>query len=539
MLLTILYLKGSLSMQQSALVLAPPIIVLATAVITRKLSFSLILGLITGAFIASQGKLSTSTGLLFERISEQFLDHESLFIYLFLLCVGILISVLDRTGGATAFAQILSNKITHKRQIKNTSIAISAMLSLDDYLSSLTVGHIMKPLADSFHVARAKLAYMVHTFAGPLVILIPISTWGAFITAQIEQTGISTGNQAHVKIAMDPFFVFLQSIPFIYYSIFTMLAAIYIINSSISYGPMYYSEQRSLKAPDKKICNSAITGPANAYLSDLLIPLCTLLGSVICGLLYMGNCYLFGGTESIACSLQHNQNAFQVLGIAGLITLGVALSLAFHRKQILLRHVPGLIAEGCTLMGPIILLVILSSALGSVLRIDLQTGRYLAQNVLPTMQVAYLPLIFFIVGSICSSLIGIGWGAIALLLPIGVPMAFSMINTMHSNLAPLTLIIPTIGAILAGSVFGDHTSPIAAACEIAASTSGCSTAEHVRTQFPYTIAPFIGSCVAYLITGMMLGSPIYVIMGASLGAGSFCTLIIIFCMNRLWHKRKQ
>lgn len=526
-------------MQQSALVLAPPIIVLATAVITRKLSPSLFLGLVTGAIIASQGSLPAATRLLFERISEQFFDHESLFIYLFLLCVGILISVLDRTGGATAFAGILRNKITHKRQIKNTAIAISAMLSLDDYLSSLTVGHIMKPLADSFHVARAKLAYMVHTFAGPLVILIPISTWGAFITAQIEQTGISTGNQPHIKINIDPFFVFLQSIPFIYYSIFTMLAAVYIINSSISYGPMYYAEQRALAAPDKKVCKNAVASPTNAYLSDLLIPLCTLLGSVMCGLLYMGNCYLFGGTESIACSLQHNQNAFQVLGIAGIITLGVALSLAFYRKQIQLKNLPGLIAEGCALMGPIILLVILSSALGSVLRIDLQTGRYLAQNVLHAMQIAYLPLIFFIVGAICSSLIGIGWGAIALLLPIGVPMAFSMISAMHSDLAPLTLIIPTIGAILAGSVFGDHTSPIAAACEIAANTSGCSTAEHVKTQLPYTIPPFIGTCVAYLITGMMLESPAYATLGASLSAGALCTLLIIVCMNRIWHNRNQ
>ena len=526
-------------MQQSVLVLAPPIIVLATAVITRKLSFSLLLGLISGTLIAAQGMLPSTGRLLFERISEQFFDQESLFIYLFLICVGILISVLDRTGGATAFAEILRNKITQKKQIKNTSIAISCMLSLDDYLSSLTVGHIMKPLADSFHVARAKLAYMVHTFAGPLVILIPISTWGAFITAQIEQTGISIGNQPQIKIAMDPFFVFLQSIPFIYYSIFTMLGAIFIINSSVSYGPMYYAEQRALTEPDKPTCNSAVIAPANAYLSDLLIPLCTLLGSVICGLLYMGNCYLFGGTESIACSLQHNQNAFQVLGISGVITLCVTLLLALFRAQIRPKDLPRVLWEGILLMGPIIILVILASALGTVLRIDLQTGRYLAQHMLHTINIAYLPLIFFVVGALCSSLIGIGWGAIALLLPIGVPMAFSMISTVHADISPLSLIIPTIGAILAGSIFGDHTSPIAAACEIAATSAGCSTAEHVQTQFPYAVPAFVGACIAYLITGMLLQFPPLTTLGVSLTIGALSTLLLILCINYFWHSQTK
>lgn len=525
-------------MHQTALVLLPPIIVLITAVITRKLSFSLIIGLISGTAIATNGIPKDTLHLLFNRIFEQIHDLEELYIYLFLLSVGILIAIIDRTGGATAFAELLRNKISDKKQIKNTSLTISCMLSLDDYLSTLTVGHVMKPLADSYHVARVKLAYMVHTFAAPLVILIPISTWGAFITAQIEQTGISTGSHANIKIAADPFFVFLQSIPFIYYSIFTMLAAFFIINRSISYGPMYAAEQNALAAPDKKTCESVHSAPANAYLSDLLIPLCTLLGSVICGMLYMGNCYLFGGNESIICSLQHNQNAFQVLAVAGCITLGVALTLALYRKQINFKNVPNIFFEGIALMGPIIILVILASALGSVLRLDLQTGRYLAQHVLHIISVTYLPLIFFVIGAICSSLIGIGWGAIALLLPIGVPMAFSMINTMHAEIAPLTLIIPTIGAILAGSVFGDHTSPIAAACEIAAAGAGCSTAEHVRTQYPYTIPAFIGSCVAYLISGMMLKSPLYVSLGVSLGTGALCTLLIIFCMNRLWHAHR-
>lgn len=524
-------------MHQNALVLLPPIIVLCTAVLTRKLSWSLLAGLISGTLIATQADIVKSGHLLTQRIGEQIFDIESMYIYVFLLCVGILISVIDRTGGATAFAEILRNKITDKKQIKNTSIAISAMLSIDDYLSTLTVGHVMKPLTDNFNVARTKLAYMVHTFAAPLVIMIPISTWGAFITSQIEQTGISTGNHAHIKITADPFFIFLQSIPFIFYSVFTLLAAFFIINRSISYGSMHTFEQQALTKTPQSACKSILSSPANAYLSDLLIPLCTLIFSVFCGMLYMGNCFLFGGTESILCSLQHNQNAFQVLSASGIITLSIALILALFRKQIAIKELPRLCAEGCMLMGPVLLLVILASALGSVLRIDLQTGRYLAQFLINTISVTYLPLIFFVAGAICSTLIGLGWGAIALLLPIGVPMAFSMIQSTYTQVAPLALIIPTIGAILAGSVFGDHTSPMAAAGEIAAASSGCTVADHTRTQYPYALPAFAGACIAYCVTGFMLEYPAFISAGVSLSVGALCTLLIILCMNKYWHAK--
>jgi Na+/H+ antiporter NhaC len=252
----------------------------------------------------------------------------------------------------------------------------------------------------------------------------------------------------------------------------------------------------------------------------------------------MGNCYLFGGSESIICSLQQNKNAFLVLCTSGGITLCIAFLLALYRKQITVTDVPRILASGFRLMMPVIILIILASALGSILRLDLQTGRYLAQHLLHTISIAYLPFIFFVAGALCSSLIGLGWGSIALLLPIGVPMTFSMANSMGMHTS-LSVIIPTIGAILAGSVFGDHTSPTSAAGEIAAASSGCTALEHAKTQYPYAIPPFLGAGIAYLITGQMLDFPAFITAGVSLAVGALCTLLIILGMQRFQHTQSQ
>lgn len=520
-------------MHQSALVLLPPAIVLLSAVLTRKLHLSLFFGLISATFIAQNGSLFPAGKLFFERLFEQVRDKESLFIYLFLFCVGILICIINRTGGVTALAHILKNRISNKKLVKHISICFSALFAIDDYLSSLTVGHVLRPLTDHYGIARQKLAYIVHAFAAPLVILLPISTWGAFITAQIEQTGIPAKLYPAPDNGMSAFFIFLQTIPFIYYALLTLFTAFYIVNRSISYGPMHRYEV--ITAAEPKTATYAVAKSENSSLADLLVPICTLLSCVIFGLLYMGNCYLFGGTESISCSLQQNHNAFQVLGLSGIATITVGFLQALYKKQIPCHDIPTIVAEGITLMGPVILLVIAASALGSVLRADLQTGHYLARHLLDTLPVAYLPFIFFIAGALSSSLIGIGWGSIALLLPIAIPMAWDMAH-MLQGISSLALIVPTIGAVLAGSIFGDQTSPMAAACEIAAQSSGCSTKEHVRTQYPYAIPPFIGAAIAYLVTGSMLHYPMHIIAFVGLIVGVAVTIALLSCLSLFYRK---
>ncbi len=519
-------------MQPNALSLLPPMLVLISAIITRKLPTSIMIGLISGGLIATKGSFLKTITTITKHLYDQVADLENLYIYTFLLCIGMLIAVINHTGAAKAFAQALRVKIKSAKQAENTSFWISFILGLDDYLNCLTVGHVMQPLTDSFGIARTKLAYLVHTFAGPLVILIPISTWAAFITSQIEQAGISTTNHENVKLAIDPFYAYLRSIPCIYYAIFAIVTALYIMHRSISYGPMRTAELQAKKTSDRTTQTSET--PDNAHVSDLLIPLSTLLATVFFGMLYTGDFYLFGGNQNFVSAFKNNPNAFLVLGIASIITLAISLTISLSKKQLTPKKTIPILWEGFMLMWPAVLLVVLASTLGTMLRLDLQTGKFLASTLLHTIKLAYIPFTLYIVGVITSSLIGTAWGTIALLLPIGIPMAHSLALSSSNEASLATVIITAIGAILAGATFGDHTSPIAASGIMASTSAGCKPLDHIRTQFPYAIPPLIGAGIAFLTTGLLLHHPLWIILSSSLSIGILSTFCIIELCNKFW-----
>lgn len=48
-------------------------------------------------------------------------------------------------------------------------------------------------------------------------------------------------------------------------------------------------------------------------------------------------------------------------------------------------------------------------------------------------------------------------------------------------------LLPVVGAVLAGSIFGDHCSPISDTTVLSSRASGCDHVLHVRTQMPYAL----------------------------------------------------
>lgn len=527
-------------MQQSWIVLLPPCIVLISSLISRKLFPSLLLGLFSGVYIAQDYRFMPAIKLLICRIYEQVISIEAISVYTFMFGVGILISIINYTGAATAFAHRLKQRITTKKSAELSAVYFLALLSLDDYLNCLTTGYIMRPIADSLKIARTKLAYILHSFAGPLVVIIPISTWATFITSQLDLSGISAEHSASTKILSDPFLLYIQSIPYTLYAFFSMIAASIVIIRSLSFGPMRTEEHQSTAAvtvTEEDIPTQVIrTTPL-----DLFLPLITLVGSILFGLLFTGGFWLFGGTNSMLNAFKSTDKAFQVLGIASILTIITSFTLSLLRKQIRPQTIAPLVAEGIQLMYPVIFLILIASTLGIVLRIDLHTGEYLASLLISAIQPAYLPLLFFIVSAIIATMIGTSWGTMTLLLPIGIPMLHALVNAPTPALpGDITLLIPMIGAILAGSTFGDHTSPIAAASIMAATSARCDTIKHVITQYPYTIAPFIGSCIGYGAMGYSLSGNAACNNAYLLACitGLTATIAILYLQNYLAHRAR-
>ncbi|TET06025.1 hypothetical protein E3J79_03130 [Candidatus Dependentiae bacterium] len=523
-------------MQPSWLSIIPPLVVLVSAFITRRLYVSLGAGLLCAAFIATGGVPLESIHLISERVVQHLTDKDIIYMYSFLIIIGCLIMLICFTGGIYAFAQVLDRRFTNKRAAETSSLLLSLLVGIDDYLNNLTVGYVMQPIADRFGIARTKLAYLIHSMAGPLVILIPISSWVAIITSNLDLSGISLENSG-AKILADPFFVYLKSIPFIFYSFFTIFSVWYIVRYQLSFGPMHHHEkqaQRDLTTQMEKN-NQNIDKQTRSSLLDIIVPIGTLMFSVIIGILYTGGYYLFGGQNSLLEAFKNNTENSFVLFFASLIAFSVTLLFGLIRNKVTIKSLPKIILDGIILMGPAILMLLLASTLGLLLRYDLATGAYLAQTFLGTLSPSFMPLMFFAIATIMALLTGSSWGTIALMLPIAIPMLISILSIpLPTTLNAIPILLPTLGAIFSGAVSGDHLSPISETTIMAATSAGTKPLDHAYTQFPYAIPPLIASAFAFFISGLLINKPLWFDSMVSLLVGFALCILLLHVMQRSW-----
>ena len=173
---------------------------------------------------------------------------------------------------------------------------------------------------------------------------------------------------------------------------------------------------------------------------------------------------------------------------------------------------------GIQKMGSVLVVVVLAWGVGSVCK-DLGTSQFIVDSTLGLITPHVVPALLFLVGVIISFATGTSWGAMAILLPIGINMAVGF-----------GVSIPmTIGAVLSGCLFGDHCSPISDTTVISAMAAGCDLLEHTRTQLPYAGIAALASFVAYLILGFT-NANIWIMLVVALA------LLIVFSLLscRLW-----
>ena len=537
------------------LVLLPPLAVLIASLITKRLNFSLIIGLISAGLVASNFAPWDAIKLIGQRIISQLTDPDNLYLYGFLILLGILISLFEYTGAATAFAHRLTTRLRSARSAQFSSTLLSCALFIDDYLSCLTTGYVMRPIMDRFHIPRVKLAYLIHSFSGPLVILAPISSWIALITSQLEKAGISPDPMGTSRIFADPFYVYLRSIPYIFYSIILLISVWFIIRKQISFGPMGTQEKiaqetGNLFGGKTPLTTASITLETHGgSMWDLIIPLGVLIITFICGILWAGGYYLFGGNSSFLQALQQNTQTALALFIAVIITLAVALIIAFLRKRCTLAALKPITLHGIAMMKTSVIMVFLASTLGIMLKSDLQTGTYLAQVLLGTISVSLLPFLFYIIAIITALITGSAWGTIALLVPIAVQLIVSLLDAqLLSTLLEIPLpemiastnkdiLFPVLGAIFSGAVCGNHISPIAETTIMSSNSAGCYPIDHAITQFWYALPAIITAGISYLLVGLCMhyfGAP-YLLLCLAIGIALCLTSIAV--TNKLWKKK--
>ncbi|MFK7822627.1 MAG: Na+/H+ antiporter NhaC family protein [Oligoflexales bacterium] len=504
--------------------LFPPLAVLCLGYLTRRVLFSLSCGVFIAAFIAKGFDLSESVwfGLIqFWNVlelttlcnPETFWESWNAFICIFLMILGVFITLIHHCGGAYAYEAFIKKKLKSHKQVEASSLLLSKSLCIDDYFSSLTVGSVMHPITDSYKIPRAKLAFLVDSLAAPLTVLCPVSSWVAAIVGFLRENGVHAQASEKTQIIASPFLAYLKMIPFILYSFIIIMGAWYIVLKGISFGNMKKHEDCARKTGNvfngKSESSRSIKKPPHMdamqpSLSDFFIPIGMLVFGIISGILHSGGCYFFGGNKGIIDSLR-DASAAHGLFIGGSFALLGTLIYFFVKGRLKFTDLPRLTKEGCLLMGTSCMVLILAWTLGGILKNDLATGEYLASMLIGKVSPMLVPAMFFCASAITSFAIGSAWGTAAIMFPIGIQLVLAMLGLdLPASMEDVSLLFPTLGAILSGCVAGDHISPISDTTIMTSTSTAMEHTDHVETQMTYALPLIIITVISYIFLGYLV-----------------------------------
>ncbi len=461
----------------------PPFLALTLAVITRRVLFSLAIGIIIGVLMLTGGNpINTLTHFKDITVSLVWADGDwslaKLKILIFLLLLGIFTSLLTYSGSNQAFADWAKKHIQSRRGAKMLTACLVFVTFIDDYFHSLAVGAIARPVTDRFKVSRAKLAYILDSTAAPMCVLMPVSSWGASIIATLAGLLVTYNITEYT-----PMGTFVAMSAMNYYALFALLMVFFVAYFSFDIGSMGRFEQQALSETHEE---QAVSNDSKGRVYALIIPVLVLIFATISAMLYTGAQAL--DTFSILGAFE-NTDVNTSLVFGGV--LGV-LAVLFCTVGTIEAHVyPKAIWEGMKSMFGAISILILAWLISTVVS-EMRTGEFLSTLVAGNIHPGFLPVILFTLGSVMAFATGTSWGTFGIMLPIAAAMAVKI---------DPSLIIPCFSAVMAGAVCGDHCSPISDTTILSSTGAQCNHIDHVTSQLPYALTVAAAAASGYLVLG--------------------------------------
>ena len=137
----------------------PAIIAIALALITKQVYVSLFLGIFVGAMMYAGGNPLDAFFTLYQVMSDKVGGNAPIIV--FLVVLGILVVLMQRSGGAKAYGEWAGARIKSKGGALAATAGLGCLIFVDDYFNCLTVGSVMRPVTDKFKISRAKLALLL------------------------------------------------------------------------------------------------------------------------------------------------------------------------------------------------------------------------------------------------------------------------------------------------------------------------------------------------------------------------------------------
>lgn len=487
--------------------LIPPVIAIGLALITKEVYSSLFIGILAGSIIGSN---FTFTGTMDVLVNDGLISavSDTAGIFIFLVVLGILVALVNKAGGSAAFGRWAQKHIKTRAGATLATFALGVLIFIDDYFNCLTVGSVMRPVTDGHRISRSKLSYLIDATAAPVCMIAPISSWAAAVSSYAEEgQGIS---------------LFIKAIPFNFYSLLTFVFIIGITLMNFDFGPMRLHEANAKKFGDLYTCGEKAEveeeePSQNGKVIDLVLPIVVLIAICVFALVYVGG--IFDGSGFVDAF--SNTDATVGLPWGSIIALVFTIVYLCARKLVSFKEAMDCIPKGFIAMVPAILILTFATSLKNMTTV-LGSKPFVAEVMTSAAGNLdkFLPAIIFLVACGISFATGTSWGTFGILIPI--VMAIFPEGT-----------IQTIGmsACLAGSVCGDHCSPISDTTIMSSAGGQCNHLNHVSTQLPYAISVAGISFVMYIFSGFVQN--VYI----ALPLGIVLTIAFLFVMKAITVKK--
>lgn len=462
----------------------PPLLAIFLALVTKEVYSSLFLGIVSGGLLYSSFSFE---GTVLHVVRDGFIksvaDPYNIGIIFFLVLLGALVAMMNRTGGSAAFGRWAASHIKSRVGAQVATTILGILIFVDDYFNCLTVGSVMRPVTDAKRVSREKLAYLIDATAAPICIIAPISSWAAAVAGFAKGAGAESG-----------FSLFISAIPYNYYAILTIVTMFFVAICKFDFGSMKRYEQEALEngVSDAKEgfseMSEKLAKNEKGKVCDLVIPVLVLIATCTVGMIYSGG--FFGGENNMDFVKAFSDSDASVgLALGSIVALVFAVVFFVCRRVISFQSCMEAFPEGFKAMVPAIMILCcawtlkgMTDSLGAKIFIsDLING--------PAASLKdFLPAIIFVIACILGFSTGTSWGTFGILIPI-----------VLAAIPGSTMTIVAVSACMAGAVCGDHCSPISDTTIMSSAGAQCKHINHVNTQLPYALLVAAVTFVSYLI----------------------------------------
>lgn len=509
----------------------PPLLAIIFALVFKEVIFSLFAGLFAGGAIMgvyAQGSKGILTG--FFKVIDTYIigalnDSGHLSVVVFSVLIGGIVAIISRNGGMQGIVNGIVKYATNARSGQLATWFLGIAIFFDDYANTLVVGNTMRPITDKLKISREKLAYIVDSTAAPVAAIAFVTTWIGAELGYISN-GLTKINADGVAIKEGVYSIFLNSLSYSFYPILTLFFMFYLIWRQKDFGIMLKAEKRARKGgvinPEENNADlteiedlEPVPGIKHRAINAIL-PVATIVFGTLIGLLFtgfeslqsqlaevnekmvdlswaetwslMGNLDLPAHTFGQKLgSLIGSSDSYVALLWSFLSALAVAVVLTTSQKIMNLQDTIETAISGFKTMIPAILILVLAWSLALVTE-EMHTADFLAQLINGNISPWLIPAFTFILAAFVAFSTGSSWSTMALVYPLILPAAWLVCSEAgFENPEAMSIFYNVVSAVLAGSVLGDHCSPISDTTILSSLASGCNHIDHVKTQIPYAL----------------------------------------------------